>query len=156
MSTRQTLSRRRFLARSAAIAAPCIIPSSALGLAGTVAPSNRIVYGLVGCGGHGTGWNLDQIFRMDDAQVIAVCDVDPQRLGKARDKVRNHYGGKRDREYKGCDGHGDFRELINRKDIDVVANCTPDHWHVMPAMMAAAPEYPTPTVARAPGSWIVG
>ena len=33
--------------------------------------------------------------------------------------------------------HGDFRDLINRQDIDAVVNCTPDHWHVIPAIMAA-------------------
>ena len=41
------------------------------------------------------------------------------------------------KDYKGCAAHGDFRELINRKDIDVVGVATPDHWHVIPAIMAA-------------------
>ena len=39
--------------------------------------------------------------------------------------------------YKACTAYGDFRELIHRKDIDAVVNCTPDHWHVIPAIMAA-------------------
>ena len=41
------------------------------------------------------------------------------------------------RNYKGCTTYGDFRDLVNRKDIDAVDNCTPDHWHVIPAIMAA-------------------
>ena len=32
--------------------------------------------------------------------------------------------------------YGDFRELVRRKEMDAVANCTPDHWHVLPALMA--------------------
>ncbi|MBI4579655.1 MAG: Gfo/Idh/MocA family oxidoreductase [Planctomycetes bacterium] len=136
-------SRRRFLktvaaATTGAAVAPYLVRSPAMGLAGTVAPSNRIVYGLIGCGPHGVEWNLPQIFRCPDAQVIAVCDVDEQRMAKGKTRVEEHYSaalGKN--EYKGCAAHGDFRELIHRKDIDVVDICTPDHWHVIPAIMAA-------------------
>jgi predicted dehydrogenase len=62
-----------------------------LGRAGTIAPSERITLGLVGCGLHGAGWNLDQVFRCADAQVVAVCDVDDDRCQKARAKVEGHY-----------------------------------------------------------------
>ena len=77
MSPTTDISRRRFLRTTgAAIAIPTFISSSSLGLAGTISPSNRITLGLIGCGLHGAGWNLSQIFRNDDSQVIAVCDVD--------------------------------------------------------------------------------
>ena len=33
------------------------------------------------------GWNFDQVFRYPDAQIIAVCDVDGQRLERAKTKV---------------------------------------------------------------------
>ena len=137
------MSRRRFLktaaaATAGATVAPYLVPSSALGLAGTVAPSNRITLGLIGCGLHGAGWNLDQIFRNGDSQVIAVCDVDEEHCRAAQARVDEHYAGALGKsDYKGCTAYGDFRELINRKDIDAVANCTPDHWHVIPAIMAA-------------------
>ncbi len=133
MSRAKSISRRRFLKAGLATAAvgPFIVPSSALGLAGAVAPSDRITIGLIGCGLHGAGWNLDQVFRSKDAQVIAVCDVDDERTEKARAKVEKHYG------QKGCQTYGDFRELLRRKDIDAAMVCTPDHWHVIPAMMAA-------------------
>ena len=49
------INRRSFLRRTAAVALPCIVPSAALGLAGTVAPSNRIAMGFIGCGGRGSG-----------------------------------------------------------------------------------------------------
>jgi predicted dehydrogenase len=120
-----------------AVAGPYVLPASALGRDGTVAPSNRVLYGYVGCGNHGAGWNFDQVFRCPDAQIIAVCDVDQNHLGAAKQKVDAHYGGQAGASYKGCTPYGDFRELINRKDIDAVGVATPDHWHVIPAIMAA-------------------
>ena len=138
MSLSHPISRRRILKDlAAAVAAPWIVPGFALGAEGTVAPSNRISYGLIGCGLHGAGWNLNQIFRMDDAQVIAVCDVDEDRMIGAQQKVEKHYTQRFGKRYQGCRAQGDFRDLITRADVDVVANCTPDHWHVIPSIMAA-------------------
>jgi predicted dehydrogenase len=135
-------SRRRFLrvaagrSLAAACSAPWIVPASALGRAAAAAPSERIRVGLIGCGGHGSGWNLDQIFRCQDVQVAALCDVDQRRLDAARRRVDDHYRGVLGRGYGGCDAYGDFRKLILRPDLDAIANCTPDHWHVIPAIMA--------------------
>ena len=140
MTPNRSISRRGFLKRAAAagIAAPYFVRSSALGKDGTTAPSNRIVYGLIGCGSHGVDWNMVQIFRYADAQIIGVCDVDEGHLKTGQTRVDEHYAKALGREnYKACTAYGDFRELINRKDIDVIANCTPDHWHVIPAIMAA-------------------
>jgi predicted dehydrogenase len=133
------MTRRDMLKRAAVsvTGAPYIVRSSALGLAGTVAPSNRITLGLIGCGGHGVLWNLVQIFRYSDVQVVAVCDVDDARCRSAREKVEQYYSRVMGKDYKGCSTYGDFRELIMRPDIDAVANCTPDHWHVIPSIMAA-------------------
>lgn len=133
---RRELHRRDFLRVSAAVTLPTLIPGSALGLAGLAAPSERITIGLVGCGGHGAGWNLAQVFRHADAQVIAVCDVDAERLANAKNRVDQNYGPRLGDAYRGCTAYGDFRELINRKDLDALMNCTPDHWHVLPALMA--------------------
>jgi predicted dehydrogenase len=134
-------SRRQFLgvtaAAAGAIGAPYLIPASVLGLDGVAAPSNRIRYGYVGCGNHGVGWNFVQVYRCPDAQIVAVCDVDADHLQAAKANVDAQYGRQLGKDYKGCVAHGDFRELINRKDIDVVGIATPDHWHVIPAIMAA-------------------
>ena len=128
--------RRQFLKVALATASvPMVIPSSALGLSGGAAPSERIRMGLIGCGIHGGGWNLDRMFENDGQQVVAVCDVDAKHLEEARQKVNRHYGKKLGRDYK-CDIYGDFRDLVNRKDIDAVDVATPDHWHVIPALMA--------------------
>jgi len=141
MSTRRCVSRRAFLkgaaAATGAAASPYVLPSSALGLAGTTAPSNRVIYGYIGCGNHGAGWNFDQVFRYADAQIIAVCDVDLSHLHSANRRVNDHYGKRFGKDYKGCGACDDFRELIHRRDLDVVGIATPDHWHVIPAIMAA-------------------
>ena len=131
------LTRRRFLRDLAIVnvAAPVVISSSVLGLAGAVAPSNRIAMGLIGCGGHGTSWNLDRMFENPDQQVVAVCDVDSLHLAAAEEKVNSHYSKLLGREYR-CQVYADFRELVNRKDIDAVDVATPDHWHVIPSIMA--------------------
>ncbi len=133
-----SITRRSFLgAASAAVTVPYVVPASALGLGGATAANERITMGLVGCGPHGAGWNLDQVFRCDDVQVVAVCDVDRGRLEAARHKVDDHYGRLVGGDYRGCFATGDFRELVRREDVDTVCNATPDHWHVLPSLMAA-------------------
>ena len=135
------MSRRRFFSTGAAGAAACafptVVPAGALGLGGVAAPSERIRVGLIGCGNHGVYWNLPQIFRCPDVQVVAVCDVDKNHLAEGQKVVDSHYGKIHGKAYVPCATYGDFRKLILRKDVDVVSNHTPDHWHIIPAIMAA-------------------
>ncbi len=129
------LTRREFLRRSSvatvsAVAFPYIIPGKALGLDGGVPPSERIVVGCIGMGGMGMA-NLDGFLDQPTAQVVAVCDVDEHHLNDAIKKVNDKYGN------KDCVGYKDFRELLAREDIDAVSIALPDHWHAIPAIMAA-------------------
>jgi len=135
----KTISRRKFSQRAAAVAAaPFVVPSSALGLAGTVPPSNRIAIGFIGVGSHGVGRNLRGFLKYADAQAVAVCDVDSQRRDSAKQLVEKHYAEATSQgSYKGCAAHADFRDLIARDDVDAVMNSTPDHWHVIPSIAAA-------------------
>lgn len=135
-------SRRRFVAKAAAASAavfvPRVIPASAMGLQGSVAPSNRIAVGFIGVGSHGVGRNLRGFLAQPDAQAVAVCDVDAARMEQAQQLVDRHYAEARSQgTYKGCAAYGDFRELIDRDDLDAVMNSTPDHWHVIPSILAA-------------------
>jgi predicted dehydrogenase len=104
-------------------------------LAGTVAPSERIHMGLIGCGIHGAGWNLDQMFANPHQQVVAVCDVDAQHAAFAEQRVNEHYSEQMGYDYR-CGVYHDFRDVIRRDEIDAVCIATPDHWHVLPAIMA--------------------
>ncbi len=125
-------SRRSFLRCGAAVlSAPAILSCGALGAA---APSERIVLGCIGMGGHGTNYNLPRLLGAKDARVVAVCDVFDDRRDAARARVDAHYGGKG--KGKGCVGVTDFRRVLERSDIDAVMISTPDHWHVPMSILA--------------------
>ncbi len=80
MKKNKNIDRRKFIKTASAMAAgaigfPYIVSASALGKAGTVAPSNRIVMGAIGVGEQGNGV-LGNFLNQSDAQVVTVCDVD--------------------------------------------------------------------------------
>ncbi|MHC4648285.1 MAG: Gfo/Idh/MocA family protein [Planctomycetota bacterium] len=135
MNKSAIITRRSFLRRTAGVAAgtiafPYFVPSSVLGKTGVVAPSNRIVMGAIGYGWQG-GSNTGGLLNKPEVQYVAVCDVDKNHLEKAKAKVDEKYGN------KDCAAYGDFRELIARGDLDAVNIALPDHWHSVPAIMAA-------------------
>lgn len=109
---------------------PTIVSASALGKGGRPAPSNRIVLGALGIGWMGTG-NLTEFLNHEDVQVVAVCDVDQEHLDAARSRVDGHYGN------SDCAAYKDFREMYARGDLDAVTIALPDHWHAIPAILAA-------------------
>ena len=133
------ISRRSFLKGASVIAGagfglPYIVGSSAIGSNG---PSNRVNIGCIGVGRMGLA-DISDIQGFGEVQIIAVCDVDAKRAEHARQVVEKRYSDKGDRvDYKGCTSYGDFRELLERRDIDAVMICTPDHWHVLCAVAAA-------------------
>src|SRR5687768_3935079 len=129
------IQRRKFLASAvtaaaAAVAAPTIIPSSALGRDGAVAPSERITVGGIGIGNRGT-YDLGCFLEEKDVQFAAVCDVKDARRVAVKKRVDEQYG------YAGCDMYRDFRELLDRNDIDALLIATGPNWHATMAMHAA-------------------
>lgn len=135
VETSNGVNRRQFLKRAAgaSIAAagfPYIVPSSALGKAGSVAPSNHITVGSIGFGLQGPS-NTRGFLAEQDCRVVAVCNVDEQHLRAARDLVNEHYGN------QDCATYHDFRELLARQDIDSVMLAVPDHWHGLMSVAAA-------------------
>ncbi len=131
-SKRLRVTRRRFMqAAGAAVAAPFIIPASALGLDGRPPPSERITMGFVGVGGQGSG-DMGGFMGFPEVQAVAVCDVDARHREAARQRADQHYAQqKASGAYKGCDAYKDFRELCARPDLDAVFCATPDHWHAL-------------------------
>src|SRR5512139_1785247 len=105
------MNRRQFLrAAACTVAAPLIIPASALGRAGRLAPSERIVLGSIGVGTMGFG-DMRACLNVPDTQVVAVCDVKRAMRERAKQAVDARYGN------TDCAVYNDFRELLDRGDI---------------------------------------
>jgi hypothetical protein len=123
MSFSQPTSRRGFLkATGAAVAAPYVITSTALGSADRPAASDRIVVAGIGIGNQGRG-DQNAFLGRKDVQYVALCDV----RGEVREKAKANVDAKY--QNKDCQVYNDFRELLARSDIDAVHIATPDHWH---------------------------
>jgi Oxidoreductase family, NAD-binding Rossmann fold/Oxidoreductase family, C-terminal alpha/beta domain len=134
-----TLSRRTFLAGAAAVAGfPYIVPAGALGKNGRAAASERITIGVIGTGSRGIN-DLDGLMNSPLSQIVAVCDCRQPRLEAAKARVDKFYADQsRAGASGGCKAYHDFREVIDRKDIDVIQVTTPDHWHGIVATRALA------------------
>jgi len=137
---RSNITRRQFIrtvvTSTGAIIFPYVIPSSSLGKAGNVAPSSRITLGFIGTGKQSR--HLIKSFLRPDTQMLAACDVDKLKLQRALNMAEEYYAGATGGPYKGCESYSDFRDLLARDDIDAVVISTPDHWHAIMAIAAAA------------------
>ncbi len=111
----QSISRRDFLASSAAVATFTIVPRRVLGGPGQTPPSEEIGGALIGCGGRGKG-----TFGClgPGVRLLAECDV------KFQDRADNKTI------------YTDFRRVLERDDIDVVAIATPPGWHALISIAA--------------------
>ncbi len=125
-------STRRSLLKVAAasVAFPFILPSSVR--AADTKANARLTMAFIGLGTQARG--LMGGFLGQETQVVAVCDVDQTRREDAKKRVEEHYVNQK-RAGK-CDAYSDFREIINRKDIDAVCIATPDHWHAIITLAA--------------------
>jgi predicted dehydrogenase len=152
MNTNSMVTRRRFLRQTAVslgavLGAPCIVPRSVFGRNGLIPPSERITMGFIGVGGQGGGHLLGGAWTYvaggyagrKDVQILAISDIRQERRERACAKVNDHYAEIYGRDgYKACQAYNDFREVLDRADIDAVLIATPVHWHATMAVMAAA------------------
>lgn len=125
-----SVSRRHFLAGAAATLA--LGPSTA-----RAAANERLTIAFIGYGKR--AYNiLPQILRQPETQVVAVCEVEGTRRAKGQQVVRQFYAkGTKSGTFSGCAVNDDYRELLERDDLDAVVIMTPDHMHVHPALAAA-------------------
>lgn len=140
----QVFSRRSFLKTALAssagllatpsIAAPLYVPENVL--KGDSAPSNRINIGVIGTGRIARDWDMPGVLKFDDVRVIAVCDLDANRVKDAKQLVEEFYTKKNGKCDVKVDTYEHYEELLARQDIDAVVICTPDHWHAKIAIDA--------------------
>jgi len=116
--------RRQTLKALAALATIQIVPSRVLGKGGKTPPSETLTRGIIGCG-FISGSHLTM-----PGKLLALCDVDSNQLER-------RMKGAKEKGNQDVTGYRDFRELIARKDIDIVHIATPPHWHGYMAVAAA-------------------
>ena len=134
------MKRRMFLKKATSTAVgtvvlPTIVPSSVFG---KNAPSNKINIGQIGFGRIARDHDMAETIRYDQAQFIAVCDVDTKRLLDGKKFIDRYYTKKTgNSNYSNARMYDDYQEILLNKDIDAVIISTPDHWHSEPAARAA-------------------
>ncbi len=134
------MKRRKFISKTslgtaAMIGYPSIVPASVVG---KNAPSNKINIGQIGCGRIARQHDLIDTMAFNNANVMAVCDVDTNRMKDGKLLVDQFYQKKKEKaNYKGTKMYEDYRKMLINKDIDAVLISTPDHWHSQPAIEAA-------------------
>src|ERR1039458_9355170 len=114
--------RRQFLKRAVmaggAVAVPCFVPASALGLNGAVPPSERIILGGMGVGNRGSD-DLRWMLPERDVQFVAICDAKKASREAVKRIVDNKYGN------QDCAMYRDMREfLAKRTDIDEIGRAS--------------------------------
>ncbi|MBL8827256.1 MAG: Gfo/Idh/MocA family oxidoreductase [Planctomycetaceae bacterium] len=128
------VSRRSFLQATAASTAAAglamIVPASVLGREGKTAPSNKLTLGVIGIGPRCT-YDLKSMLQFEDIRCVAIADVQASRRDAGKTLVDTHYGN------SDCKLYRDFRELLDRKDIDAVLVATGDRWHAAASILAA-------------------
>lgn len=108
---------------------PTIVPASALGLDGVVAPSERIRLGGIGIRNRGSKV-LGAMLEQPDVHFVAIADVRADRRAAVKEMADAKNGD------RACATYLDFHELLARDDIDAVLIATGDRWHAPAAIHA--------------------
>ena len=138
MTRQASMTRRTFLRGTASAAAiPYVITSSSLGAKDKLPASERLVMGAIGCGGQGmrhVGGGIwvqgGGFLSKPGVQVVAVSDVNRNNLNDAKKTVDQYYGN------GDCTAYPDYRQLLARRDIDIILCAAGDRWHT-PVSIAA-------------------
>lgn len=114
---------------------PTIVPSTVFG---KNAPSNKINIGQIGAGRIARDHDLPGTLQHEMARIMAVCEVDKNRLADGKKLIDGYYAKKMgNANYMDTRMYDDYKEMLLNKDIDAVVISTPDHWHSQPALEAA-------------------
>ena len=128
-------SRRNFLQNSAAIAGGSVLLSALDNKAfaifkNRISPGEQINIGAIGI--NGMGWaDVSAAVKIPGVNLVALCDIDKNVLDqRMKDLAKLNIDSSKVKTYS------DYRQLLDRKDIDAVIIGTPDHWHALIMMNA--------------------
>lgn len=133
----QMNSRRKFLQNSSIIAGGTLLASAFESnafaiLKNRIAPSDQLHIGAIGV--NGMGWaDTTSALKIPGVNLIAICDIDQNVIDRRlNDLKKNNVDTAKIKTY------GDYRKLLDNKDVDAVIIGTPDHWHALIMMDACA------------------
>ena len=116
----ERITRRRFTRAGAAVTLG-LTAAEATRAAGA---NERVRLGFIGVANRG-GQLISAFLPHEDMEIVAVCDVSKSTLAGAAKRLDGR-----------AETYGDFRRLIDRKDVDAVVIATPDHWHAIQTIAA--------------------
>ncbi|MHC4403057.1 MAG: Gfo/Idh/MocA family protein [Planctomycetota bacterium] len=129
--------RRSFLkASAAALPLPCFVPRGALAAAGGAAASERVHIGVIGAGIRGKYLIANM---SAEGRVVAVCDCSLPRVAdtfEAKGRYRELLARFREGDARHCKAYQDYRKMLDDEKLDAVMIATPDHHHVLAAILA--------------------
>ena len=122
--------RRRFLQQSSLLIGGAGLTSALNNSAfaifkNRVAPSDQVNIGAIGI--NGMGWsNVVSALKLPGVNLVAVCDIDKNVIDKRLGELQ-----KLNLDASKVKTYGDYRKLLQQKDVDAVIIGTPDHWHAL-------------------------
>ena len=105
-----------------------IIPRHVLGK-GFVAPSDKFSIGVIGAGTQ-SRWLASGFIKLPETQIVAASEVNSKKLEEFQINFNNSVKEFNNQKNQ-LDTYLDYKELIQRDDIDGVIIATPDHWHAI-------------------------
>ncbi|MDE3235716.1 MAG: Gfo/Idh/MocA family oxidoreductase [Bacteroidota bacterium] len=133
---KRNISRRDFLKTSSLASAFFIVPRHVLGR-GFLAPSDRLNFGFIGCGKQ-SNFLLNSFLKTNQVEFVAASDVFQQKTERFINSIKKFYQTQNNTNRNTVSVYSDFRQLLQRKDIDAVIIALPDHWHAAAAVRACA------------------
>ena len=128
------VTRRDFLKKMGTLAVAGAVSPSLVNAkspkASVMGANDRINIGLIGC--NSMGWtDLLNAVNVPGVECVALCDIDKNIINRRAAELTKNKGTKPEL-------YGDYRKLLERKDIDAVIIGTPDHWHCLQMVDACA------------------